>query len=91
MGRDRKFIQKRVNAMNRYSAIITIQDPDRVILSGLPFQPGDRVEVRIEKQHEPSRGREWLDFFDQVDQAARMRPVSEEEIVAEIDAYRAGR
>lgn len=33
--------------MNAYKKYITIEDPLRVVLEDLPFQPGQRVEVII--------------------------------------------
>lgn len=33
--------------MNAYKAYITIDDSKQIVLSGLPFTPGQRVEVII--------------------------------------------
>ena len=33
--------------MNAYKKYITIEDPNHVVLSDLPFKPGQRVEVII--------------------------------------------
>jgi|GEM_PF-2720416 antitoxin ParD1/3/4 len=33
--------------MNNYKTYITIEDPQRVILSDLPFQSGQKIEIKI--------------------------------------------
>ena len=38
--------------MTTYRKYITIEDPERVILSGLPFHPGQRVEVVLTTEDE---------------------------------------
>ena len=38
--------------MTTYRKYITIEDPDRVVLSGLPFYPGQRVEVVLTTEDE---------------------------------------
>lgn len=35
------------NFMNAYKQYLTIEDPNHMVLSGLPFKPGQRVEVII--------------------------------------------
>jgi hypothetical protein len=76
-----------------YRTQITIDDPNRVVLSDLPFQPGDRVEIVIEKEVSPrtALGRQWAELLGRIDGIPRPRPISDDEIAAEIAAYRAGR
>ena len=38
--------------MTTYRKYITIEDPERVVLSGLPFHPGQRVEVVLTTEDE---------------------------------------
>lgn len=78
--------------MNAYKTYITIEDPKSVILSDLPFQPGQRVEVIILAQSNErlvlaSQLRELLKDT----QALHAdNPLTDEEIAAEIEAYRQG-
>jgi len=79
--------------MGAYRKQITISDPNHVVLSDLPFQPGDRVQITVEKEVVPRTpaGCKWAQLLGQIDGIPRARPVTEEEIAAEIATYRAGR
>lgn len=79
--------------MALYRKIAVIEDPERLVLSGLPFSPGARVEINIQEDYIPrsAAGREWGELFMLMDKSEAFRQVAPEEIAAEIAAYRAGR
>ncbi|CAD5955282.1 hypothetical protein PCC9214_02820 [Planktothrix tepida] len=78
--------------MNAYKAYITIEDPKQVILSDLPFQPGQRVEVIILAEENPraEMSRKLRELFDRTQALPGVEDITEEEITAEIEAYRRG-
>lgn len=78
--------------MNAYKKYITIEDPKQLILSDLPFQPGQRVEVIILAEDNPRKPLvERLQTLLKQTQALHAdNPMTEAEIAAEIEAYRQG-
>lgn len=78
--------------MNAYKKYITIEDPNHVVLSGLPFQPGQRVEVIVlaEDDHKSAISQKLKDLFDRTQAIPGVQDITEEEIAAEIEAYRRG-
>ena len=79
--------------MMAYRQYITIQDPKQLVLSGLPFRPGQRVEVVMiaEEEQPAARVQELRALFKTTQALPQARAISEDEIAAEIAAYRAGR
>jgi len=78
--------------MNAYKKYITLEDPKQLILSDLPFQPGQRVEVIILAEDNPRTPLvEQLQTLLKQTQALHAdNPMTEAEIAAEIEAYRQG-
>jgi antitoxin ParD1/3/4 len=77
--------------MNAYKTYITITNPNQVVLTDLPFRPGQRVEVVILADDERAARVEKLKALLAETQALpQAQAVSEDEIAAEIAAYRAG-
>ena len=78
--------------MNAYKTYITIKDPNNVVLSNLPFQPGQRVEVIIwtENNERAEISKKVMDLFDLTQKIPGVQEIIEEEIAAEIEAYRRG-
>ena len=78
--------------MNAYKKYMTIEDPNQVVLSDLPFQPGQRVEVIIlaEDSDRATLGQKIRDLFDKTQALPGVQDITEEEIAAEIEAYRRG-
>ena len=78
--------------MNAYKRYITIEDPNQVVLSDLPFQPGQRVEVIIlaEDRERAALSQKLRDLFDKTQALPGVQDITEEEIAAEIEAYRRG-
>ncbi len=71
----------------------TVQKSKQIVLSDLPFQPGQRVEVVViaEEEQLPDRMRELRELFQTTQALPQARAMTEDEIAAEIAAYRAGR
>jgi len=78
--------------MNAYKKYITIEDPNCVVLSDLPFKPGQRVEVIIlsEDNERAALAQKLQELMKQTQALHADNPMTEEEIAAEIDAYRRG-
>jgi hypothetical protein len=78
--------------MNAYKRYLTIEDPNHIVLSGLPFKPGQRVEVIIlaeDKETESLASKLQL-LFKETQALHQDNPLTDEEIVAEIEGYRRG-
>ena len=78
--------------MNTYKKYITIEDPNYVVLSDLPFQAGQRVEVIILAQNNERAvlAQKLRELLKETQALNADNPLTEEEIVAEIEAYRRG-
>ena len=79
--------------MIAYKQYITIEDPNRVVLSDLPFRTGQRVEVLLIAEDDGSATNlEALQVLLKDTQGLKeVQTISENEIAKEIAAYRAGR
>ena len=108
--------------MNAYKKYLTIDDPNNLVLSGLPFTSGQRVEIIIlldeetttkesEQETKAISNEEFLikanraytendkrkdisqrfkQLFDETQAIPEIQDITEEEIAAEIEAYRRG-
>ncbi len=78
--------------MNAYKTYLTIEDPNHVVLSNLPFQPGQRVEMvnLTENNQRVENSKKVRDLFDLTQAIPGVQEITEEEIAAEIEAYRRG-
>lgn len=78
--------------MNTYKTYVTIEEPNNLVLSNLPFQPGQRVEVIIwaENNERAEISKKVRDLFDLTQAIPGVQEITEEEIAAEIEAYRRG-
>jgi antitoxin ParD1/3/4 len=79
--------------MQTYRRRLVIEDPKRVVLTDLPFQAGQRVEVLVlEEEVDRDRRVEDLKRLLKDTQAlSQVKSITEQEIAAEIAAYREGR
>lgn len=78
--------------MIAYKRYVTIQDPQQVILLDLPFQPGQRVEiVMIAEEDVNARVAALQTLFKTTQQLPQAQSLTDDEIAAEIEAYRAGK
>ena len=78
--------------MIAYREYATVQASRQIVLSNVPFQPGQRVEVVLiaEEDRPAARIQELRVLFEATQALPQARAISEEEIAAEIAAYRAG-
>ncbi len=79
--------------MLAYRQYARVQKSKQIILSDLPFQPGQRVEVVVIAEDEPSANRvqDMRELFQTTQALPQAQAISEDDIAAEIAAYRAGR
>lgn len=77
--------------MLAYRKYATVQKSQQIVLSDLPFQPGQRVEVVVIAEDEPltDRVRELRELFKTTQSLPQSQAITEDEIAAEIAAYRA--
>jgi hypothetical protein len=78
--------------MTPYRTTITVVDPNEIILRNVPVQPGEQVEVVV-RSCDPQR-QERLQQLQQLMRETQALPqlqkLTEEELLAEIAAYRNG-
>ena len=79
--------------MDVYKKYFTIEDPKQVILSDLPFFPGQQVEVIViaENPENESLTVRFKQLLKETQAIHAESPLTEEDIQAEIDAYRRGK
>ena len=79
--------------MQPYRTIITVDNPNQIILNNVPVQPGDRVEIVV-RPHSKPRG-EVTDRMKKLLRKTHSLPqlenISVEEIADEVAAYRHGK
>lgn len=78
--------------MNGYKTYITLNDTKQVVLSDLPFQPGQRLEIIVlaEEESKAEIGTRMKKLFDETQSLPGVAEITEEDIAAEIGAYRRG-
>lgn len=78
--------------MNGYIRQMTVNDPKQLILSDLPFQPGQEVEIQIKvvEKGRKALAQELQALFKELQSLQSSQELTEDDIVAEIDAYRRG-
>ena len=80
--------------MTAYKKYVTIKDPKSLVLTDLPFKEGQVVEVVVIAQDNgdsQERVRALQALLRETQALPQAKAISEEEIAAEIEAYRAGR
>ncbi len=79
--------------MIAYRRYVTIKESKQIVLSDVPFEPGQRVEVVViaEDGEAGARVRELKALFEATQALPQAQAITEDEIAAEIAAYRAGR
>ena len=78
--------------MNAYKTYVTVTDSQELVLSNLPFQPGQKVEVIVlaEDNKGAMLAEKMKKLFKEIQALHADNPITEEEIAAEIEAYRRG-
>jgi hypothetical protein len=76
--------------MTTYNTSITIENSNQVVLSGLPFEKGQRVRVMIltEEEARSAIGQNFRELFRETQSLPGVSEITEEEIAVEISAYR---
>lgn len=79
--------------MIAYKRIVTIQDPRQLVLNDLPFEPGQRVEVVLLAEEVQSVAilADLKALFRETQALPQAQAITEDEIAAEIELYRAER
>ena len=79
--------------MLAYKTYVTVKDPKQLILSDLPFRIGQRLEVVLiaDDNQRAMQVQELRALFKTTQTLPQAKAISEEDIAAEIAAYRAGR
>ncbi len=77
--------------MLAYRQYVTVQKSKQIVLSDVPFLPGQRVEVVVIAEDQPARNRvrDLRELFQATQAWPQAQAISEDEIAAEIAAYRA--
>jgi hypothetical protein len=78
--------------MLAYRQFTTVQESKQIVLSNVPFQPGQRVEVVLiaEEEQPAARVHELRALFQATQALPQVQAITEDDIAAEIAAYRAG-
>lgn len=76
--------------MATYKTQVTIEEPGRIVLTDLPFPVGQRVEIVVTAngRDRASRAQELQALLKATQALPQAQVISEEEIAAEIAAYR---
>ncbi len=76
--------------MTSYKTYLTVDKSNQIIVSNLPFKPGQKVEVRIEVVDENKQPlvKELQNLFKEIQALPSSNNITEEEILAEIEDYR---
>ena len=79
--------------MIAYKKVVTVKDPDRMVLSGLPFRAGQRVEIVMiaEEPSKPVPAKALRKTLRATQRLPASRAVSAKQIAEEVAAYRVGR
>lgn len=78
--------------MVAYEKSVLVEDGGEIRLTGLPVKPGQRVRVSVtvEDDSRPERVAALRRLFADMQQSPNARAITDEQIAAEIDAYREG-
>jgi hypothetical protein len=79
--------------MRAYKKYVTIDDPKKLVLSNLPFQPGQRVEVVMiaEDEEREKRIQELRALLKKTQALPKAKAMTDDKIAEEVAAYRSGR
>ncbi len=78
--------------MKAYRTVLTVNDPKQVVLTDVPFEPGQRVEILVLPQNKSgaAAAQRWKSLAGETQAFPQLQKLSEEEISAEVNAYRSG-
>lgn len=78
--------------MRAYRRLVVIKDPKRVVVKDVPFRPGERVEVLFlaPDDNRDVAASELKKLLKTTQALPQSQAVTDEEIAAEVAAYRSG-
>lgn len=78
--------------MNTYKTYAQIDASGRLILEGLPFSAGSLLEILVvDQSHQPEeRVESWRTLMRHVQGLPQSQAITDEDIIAEIEAVRSG-
>ena len=78
--------------MNTYRRRLVVQDPKQIVLSDVPFQTGQEVEIILRSIEQPTveQKNELRALLKKTQSLPQVQTITEEDILAEIEAYRKG-
>lgn len=78
--------------MTPYRTIVTVKNPSELVLTDVPVQPGDRVEVVVRPQSKKriNEVEKVKKLLAETHSLPQLQNITEKDISAEIDAYRNG-
>ena len=78
--------------MNTYRRRLVVQDPKQIVLSDVPFQTGQEVEITLRSVELPTaeRKNKLRALLKKTQSLPQIQTLTEEDILAEIEAYRKG-
>ncbi|OLE55736.1 MAG: hypothetical protein AUG51_02060 [Acidobacteria bacterium 13_1_20CM_3_53_8] len=78
--------------MKAYRTYLTIKDPKQVVLSDVPFRPGQQVEIVVLAADEDNlaRVRELKDLLRATQSLPQAQALTEDDIMREVEVYRSG-
>jgi len=78
--------------MQAYKTFLTIQNPNQVVLSNLPFKQGQKVEILVLANDETGQDQiqQLKSLFKETQSLPQIKSLSEEEILDEVKAHRSG-
>ena len=76
--------------MNTYRRRLVVQDPKQIVLSDVPFQTGQEVEITLRSVEQPTveRKNDLRGLLKKTQSLPQIQTLTEEDILAEIEAYR---
>lgn len=79
--------------MRAYKKYVTIDDPKKLVLSDLPFQHGQRIEIVMiaEDGEREKRIQELRTLLERTQALPKARAITDDMIAEELAAYRAGK
>lgn len=78
--------------MSTYRRRLVVQDPKQIVLSDVPFQTGQEVEITLRSVAQPKveRKNDLRALLKKTQSLPQIQTLTEEDILAEIEAYRKG-
>jgi|SaaInl8_200m_RNA_FD_contig_41_195792_length_714_multi_2_in_0_out_0_3 antitoxin ParD1/3/4 len=78
--------------MKAYRKYLTVSDPGHISIYNVPFRSGQKIEVLLlpAEDEKDMYLKELKDLFKETQQLAQAKAISEDEIYAEVEAYRKG-